>query len=127
MSQPSVPKDRRTFTPQFTIVNQHVFDSLPTLADSRTNQLFDVEIDKVNKPYLPLASGDFSMGTGLGIVAACTALSLIGGWLSGSVALMATLVISFVLGIVYSSDLPLMRWKRSPVLAAGIFNLCWVP
>jgi homogentisate phytyltransferase/homogentisate geranylgeranyltransferase len=29
------------------------------------NQVFDVEIDKVNKPYLPLASGEFSMTTGM--------------------------------------------------------------
>lgn len=34
------------------------------------NQLFDVEIDKVNKPYLPLASGKFSMATGIIIVSA---------------------------------------------------------
>ncbi|KAH9715692.1 homogentisate phytyltransferase 1 [Citrus sinensis] len=31
------------------------------------NQLYDVEIDKVNKPDLPLASGDFSRGTGIAI------------------------------------------------------------
>nr|POE71006.1 homogentisate geranylgeranyltransferase, chloroplastic [Quercus suber] len=34
------------------------------------NQLFDVEIDKVNKPDLPLASGAFSMSTGITIVTA---------------------------------------------------------
>ena len=28
------------------------------------NQLHDVEIDRVNKPYLPLASGDLSVGAG---------------------------------------------------------------
>jgi homogentisate phytyltransferase/homogentisate geranylgeranyltransferase len=28
------------------------------------NQLYDVEIDKVNKPYLPLASGELSMQQG---------------------------------------------------------------
>ncbi|CAI0415279.1 unnamed protein product [Linum tenue] len=53
------------------------------------NQLFDVEIDKVNKPTLPLASGEFSMATGVTIVAA----SLI--------------------------TLPLMRWKRHAFLAAS--------
>jgi homogentisate phytyltransferase/homogentisate geranylgeranyltransferase len=28
------------------------------------NQLYDVDIDKVNKPYLPLASGELSMQQG---------------------------------------------------------------
>ncbi|CAK9184529.1 unnamed protein product, partial [Ilex paraguariensis] len=35
------------------------------------NQLFDVEIDKVNKPNLPLASGEFSVGIGVTIVSTC--------------------------------------------------------
>ncbi|KAG1358934.1 putative homogentisate phytyltransferase 1, chloroplastic [Cocos nucifera] len=34
------------------------------------NQLFDIEIDKVNKPRLPLASGEFSLGTGIVLVLA---------------------------------------------------------
>ncbi|KAJ0697822.1 putative homogentisate phytyltransferase [Helianthus annuus] len=32
------------------------------------NQLSDIEIDKVNKPYLPLASGEYSVKTGIIIV-----------------------------------------------------------
>ena len=32
------------------------------------NQVFDVRIDRVNKPYLPLASGEFSMQTGVALV-----------------------------------------------------------
>ncbi|KAG9154385.1 hypothetical protein Leryth_000813 [Lithospermum erythrorhizon] len=32
------------------------------------NQLFDIEIDKVNKPNLPLAAGEFSMESGIAIV-----------------------------------------------------------
>ena len=85
----------------------------------RTNQLCDIEIDKVNKPYLPLASGEFSIATGAAIVAASTVVSFLVGWASGSQALVATLAVSWVLGMAYSMDLPLMRWKRSPVLAAG--------
>jgi UbiA prenyltransferase family len=34
------------------------------------NQLYDVEIDRVNKPYLPLASGELSEQQGRWIVAA---------------------------------------------------------
>lgn len=83
-----------------------------------TNQLYDIEIDKINKPYLPLASGDFSIPTGITIVVLSTVASLLIGQASGSTALMATLVISWLLGLAYSMELPFMRWKRSPVLAA---------
>eukprot|EP00877_Chromochloris_zofingiensis_P008438 jgi/Chrzof1/3848/Cz13g11020.t1 len=83
------------------------------------NQVFDVEIDKVNKPYLPLASGELSLQTGIAIVVATAVMSLVLGYMSGSAPLMWTLVVSLVLGIVYSMDLPFMRWKRFPVLAAA--------
>lgn len=32
------------------------------------NQLYDIDIDKVNKPNLPLASGEFSVATGIILV-----------------------------------------------------------
>ena len=32
------------------------------------NQIFDVPIDRINKPYLPLASGEFSVRTGTFLV-----------------------------------------------------------
>lgn len=40
------------------------------------NQLCDVEIDKVNKPYLPLASGEFSPALGRALVVASGMASL---------------------------------------------------
>lgn len=83
------------------------------------NQVFDVEIDKINKPYLPLASGEFSIATGIAIVVISAVLSLLTGVTSGSAPLFWTLTISLILGILYSTDLPFMRWKRWPVLAAG--------
>ncbi|KAL2232842.1 UNVERIFIED_CONTAM: Homogentisate phytyltransferase 1, chloroplastic, partial [Sesamum indicum] len=52
------------------------------------NQLSDIEIDKVNKPYLPLASGEYSVTTGVAIVSSFAIL------------------------------LPLLRWKRFAVIAA---------
>ncbi|XP_059286050.1 homogentisate phytyltransferase 1, chloroplastic isoform X2 [Lycium ferocissimum] len=52
------------------------------------NQLSDIEIDKVNKPYLPLASGEYSTQTGVIIVSSFAIL------------------------------LPLLRWKRFAVVAA---------
>ena len=83
------------------------------------NQVYDKKLDRVNKPYLPLASGAFSSDTALSIIAACTTLSLALGALSGSSALLFSLVVSLLLGIVYSVDYPGLRWKRSPVLAAS--------
>lgn len=83
------------------------------------NQLYDIDIDKVNKPYLPLASGEFSPATGAAIVAACTAGAFAIGLASGSAPLLWTLGASLALGVLYSVELPFMRWKRSPLLAAG--------
>jgi len=83
------------------------------------NQLYDVEIDKINKPYLPLASGEFDMTTGVAVVCSTGLVSLGMGFLNGSVPLICTLVGSLALGVVYSTDLPFLRWKRFPVLAAG--------
>eukprot|EP01023_Acetabularia_acetabulum_P060472 TRINITY_DN726_c0_g1_i3.p1 TRINITY_DN726_c0_g1~~TRINITY_DN726_c0_g1_i3.p1 ORF type:complete len:409 (-),score=22.00 TRINITY_DN726_c0_g1_i3:1327-2553(-) len=83
------------------------------------NQIFDIKIDKINKPYLPLASGEFSVGTGIGIVVTTAICSLLIGVLSTSWTLFATLSISLLLGIAYSVDVPWLRWKRYPVLAAA--------
>ncbi|KAJ4824772.1 hypothetical protein Tsubulata_044012 [Turnera subulata] len=83
------------------------------------NQLFDVEIDKVNKPYLPIASGEFSMRTGITIVLASLVMSLAMGFLFKSPPLLSALLIGFVLGSAYSVELPLLRWKKQPFLAAS--------
>lgn len=83
------------------------------------NQCFDVDIDRVNKPYLPMASGEFSMSTGWWIVIVTGVLSLAIAVATGSIPLIVTVAGSHVLGICYSVDLPLFRWKRFPVLAAG--------
>ncbi|KAF7147687.1 hypothetical protein RHSIM_Rhsim03G0265200 [Rhododendron simsii] len=100
------------------------------------NQLSDIEIDKVNKPYLPLASGEYSVTTGVMIVssfAILVALHLISGlrkpiflylqsfwlgWIVGSWPLFWALFISFVLGTAYSINVPLLRWKRFALVAA---------
>ncbi|KAL9442383.1 hypothetical protein AB3S75_020814 [Citrus x aurantiifolia] len=82
------------------------------------NQLSDVEIDKVNKPYLPLASGEYSFKTGVLIVASFSIMSFWLGWIVGSWPLFWALFTSFVLGTAYSINLPLLRWKRFAVAAA---------
>ena len=59
------------------------------------------------------------MKNGITQVVGTGALALALGILSGSGPLLATLVGSLVLGIVYSTDLPFLRWKQYPILAAG--------
>ncbi|KAL9242279.1 hypothetical protein vseg_016296 [Gypsophila vaccaria] len=82
------------------------------------NQLSDIEIDKVNKPYLPLASGEYSVGTGTFIVASFAILSFWLWSIVGSWPLFWALFISFILGTAYSINLPMLRWKRFALVAA---------
>lgn len=82
------------------------------------NQLSDIEIDKVNKPYLPLASGEYSVGTGVFIVTSFAMLSFWLGSIVGSWPLFWALFISFMLGTAYSVNLPMLRWKRFALVAA---------
>lgn len=79
------------------------------------NQVTDVEIDRINKPYLPLASGAFSMRQGkiIIIVALVIALALA---VYGGRYLLWTVVLSVLLGTAYS--LPPLRLKRFHFWAA---------
>ncbi len=73
------------------------------------NQATDVEIDRINKPYLPLASGFFSMRTGYIIIAISVLLSLAIAFYIGKY-LLLTVLLSLALGTAYS--LPPVRLKR---------------
>lgn len=79
------------------------------------NQLEDVEIDRVNKPHLPIASGEFSLQEGQTIVAITGGLALLLSALQGPF-LMATVWLSVLIGTAYS--LPPIRLKRFPVWAS---------
>lgn len=79
------------------------------------NQLWDVEIDRINKPNLPLASGEFSKKQGQWIVGISGCLALLIAGLSGNW-LFATVAISLIIGTAYS--LPPIRLKQFPVFAA---------
>uniref|UniRef100_A0A0E0LE01 Homogentisate phytyltransferase n=1 Tax=Oryza punctata TaxID=4537 RepID=A0A0E0LE01_ORYPU len=83
------------------------------------NQLYDIQIDKVNKPRLPLASGEFSVATGAVLVLTSLIMSIAIGIRSKSAPLICALLISFFLGSAYSVDAPLLRWKRNAFLAAS--------
>eukprot|EP00667_Euglena_gracilis_P007094 EG_transcript_7160 len=90
------------------------------------NQITDVEIDRVNKPYLPIPSGALSRQSAIAVVSVCLAaglalVPLVYAQVAAlqpfaTPALQATLVGSALLGTVYS--LPPFRLKRFPLLAA---------
>ncbi len=73
------------------------------------NQITDVEIDRINKPYLPLASGAFSMRTGYVIIIVSVLISLALALYLGKYMLL-TVLLSLILGTAYS--LPPFRLKR---------------
>lgn len=84
------------------------------------NQLCDVEIDRINKPHLPVAAGEFSRQTAQLIVAVTGMLVLAvltGPWL------LATVGISLAIGTAYS--LPPVRLKRFPFWASSIRSGVW--
>ena len=79
------------------------------------NQLEDVAIDRINKPHLPLASGEFSRRQGITIVTLTGLLAILiaawqGPYLLGMVGL------SLAIGTAYS--LPPIRLKRFPFWAS---------
>ncbi|XP_042521123.1 coumarin 8-geranyltransferase 1b, chloroplastic-like isoform X2 [Macadamia integrifolia] len=80
------------------------------------NQLADVEIDKVNKEFLPLASGDFSNRDVLVMTVLAIILSIGLGFMFKSPALLCVVAVNFLFGTAYSVNLPFLRWKRHPAL-----------
>lgn len=79
------------------------------------NQLEDINIDRINKPHLPLASGEFSRQQGIGIVLVMMGLALSIAWQQG-IYLMVMVTGSLLIGTAYS--LPPMRLKRFPFWAS---------
>ncbi len=79
------------------------------------NQITDVEIDRINKPRLPLASLEMSMHQGWVVVALMGFIALAGGLLAGAY-LLTTVVIIMVIGTIYS--IPPLRLKRFSLWAA---------
>ena len=83
------------------------------------NQITDVEIDKVNKPNLPIAAGHLSTKTATILVVTSLIISLIIGAIHpvlGTQGLNIALWGSMILGTMYS--LQPFRLKRFPLLAA---------
>jgi homogentisate phytyltransferase/homogentisate geranylgeranyltransferase len=77
------------------------------------NQLTDVEIDRVNKPHLPIAAGDLSPAAATTIVAAATVVPVA---LTQGPLETAAVVAALAVGAAYS--LPPARLKRFPIAAS---------
>jgi homogentisate phytyltransferase / homogentisate geranylgeranyltransferase len=79
------------------------------------NQIVDVEIDRINKPYLPMASGELSRQEAIGVVNVLLIAALgLALWLNPY--LFATVLSSVLIGTAYS--LPPIRLKRFPLFAS---------
>lgn len=79
------------------------------------NQLTDVEIDRINKPDLPLASGAFTMKQGK-IIITIMGLGAIAIAAFSGIWLLVTVGVSLLIGTAYS--LPPIRLKQFPFFAA---------
>jgi len=79
------------------------------------NQLEDIAIDKINKPMLPIAAGEFSERQAQWIVGITGSLAIILAVISGQW-LLLTIGVSLAIGTAYS--LPPIRLKRFPFWAA---------
>lgn len=84
------------------------------------NQVTDIEIDKINKPYLPLASGKLTKTNGIIIITSSLLISLFMIFIlyknTISSFLQITIIGSGILGTLYS--LSPFRLKKYPLLAA---------
>ncbi|PWA97791.1 UbiA prenyltransferase family [Artemisia annua] len=110
----------KDFTPSFLVgVLQAVIGGcLANLYVAGSNQLSDIHIDKVNKPHLPLPSGELSVESGLRITSVYAILGFCLGWGVESWHLRLCIFLWYAVGTAYSVNLPLLRWKRYPVLVA---------
>src|SRR3954453_9601304 len=79
------------------------------------NQLEDVEIDRVNRPFLPVAAGDLTPAAGWRIVVACAVVPLVLAVTQG-VAELVAVALGLAIGTAYS--VPPLRLKRYPALAS---------
>ncbi len=79
------------------------------------NQITDVEIDRVNKPYLPLPAGELSLKTVRNITA-LTGVGSVAFSIPQGPFLAGVVIISLILGTIYS--VPPIRLRRFPFWAS---------
>lgn len=79
------------------------------------NQIQDVEIDKINKPWLPIAAGKLSTKNAILIVTVAAVISLVAAAFTNYL-LLVLIVIIMLIGTAYS--LPPLKFKRHHIAAA---------
>jgi homogentisate phytyltransferase/homogentisate geranylgeranyltransferase len=84
------------------------------------NQCEDVELDRVNKPWLPIPAGELSLARARLIVTASAALALALAVTQGWVEIAAVLA-AMAIGTAYST--PPLHLKRRPALAAASITI----
>src|SRR6185312_8988277 len=80
------------------------------------NQIEDVEIDRLNKPWLPIAAGDLSLEAARRIVAVAALAPVLMAVTQG---VDETVAVGIALAIGWAYSCPPLRLKRYPALAAG--------
>jgi homogentisate phytyltransferase / homogentisate geranylgeranyltransferase len=80
------------------------------------NQVVDVDIDRINKPWLPVPAGRMTRTQGLVLSVGCGVASLVGALIL-SLPLLVTVTLGLLIGTAYS--IPPLRLKRFPVAAAA--------
>ena len=85
------------------------------------NQIYDVEIDKINKPYLPIAAGEISVKQAKILVVLSAFFSLVIS-IMVSFYLSIVVILGLLIGTAYS--IPKTRFKTKPFLAS--FSISFV-
>jgi 4-hydroxybenzoate polyprenyltransferase len=85
-----------------------------------TNDLADLEIDRVSSPARPLPSGSLDDGTVSSVNLFFLLWSLVGGYLAGNYALFFILVFT---AAYWTYSMPPLRLKRVPILATFLISL----
>jgi homogentisate phytyltransferase/homogentisate geranylgeranyltransferase len=114
---------RQSSQPVWDVVDAFTWEYLVTLLSALACNLFivglnqwqDVEVDRINKPWLPLAAGSISMTQGKAVVWASLLLSLVTSLLLGWWFFFLILLINLI-GAAYS--LPPLKLKRHHLPAA---------
>ncbi len=79
------------------------------------NQIIDINLDKINKPKLPLADGSLSLSNSYKIILACLVITLVVSFLSSAI-LGWLIVVILLIGIAYS--VPPIQLKKHHLPAA---------
>ncbi|GMH59002.1 hypothetical protein TL16_g02736, partial [Triparma laevis f. inornata] len=85
------------------------------------NQIYDKDIDIINKPFLPVASGEMSTRSAWWTVGSCGVLGPLIVYKYFSPLLFKLYMLGWALGSLYS--VPPIRTKRNPIAAAGTIAL----